>query len=60
MGSNNRVHSRECKIDSFASLVFCILLVTFNREYLCFGLAAILTETLYCVQIIQKNNIHME
>ena len=30
------------------------------REYPCFGLAAILTGTLYCVQIIQKNNMHME
>ena len=30
------------------------------REYPCFGLAAILTGILYCVQIIQKNSMHME
>ena len=32
----------------------------YNREYPCFGLAAILTGTLYSVQIIQKSNMHLE
>ena len=35
-------------------------LTQYNREYPCFGLAAILTGTQYCVQIIQKNNKLME